>query len=56
MRGNWLEVLCIEKTYKAKLFTIGNANNFSRESVIHSHENIDINIIVRHTIIVTKGA
>ncbi|KAE9538197.1 hypothetical protein AGLY_006169, partial [Aphis glycines] len=41
---------CVEKTCKAKLYTIGAENNFSRESGTHEHENIDTNIIVRQTI------
>jgi len=45
----------IEKTCKAKLYTFGIDNNFSRESVTltHSHENIDTYIgyiIVQQTI------
>jgi len=41
---------CIQKTCKAKLYTIGVDNKFSRESGTHEHENIDTNIIVRQTI------
>jgi len=41
---------CIQKTCKAKLYTIGVDNNFSRESGTHEHENIETNIIVRQTI------
>jgi len=42
---------CIQKTCKAKLYTIGVDNNFLRESGTHKHENIETNIIVRQTII-----
>jgi hypothetical protein len=41
---------CIQKTCKAKLYTIGIDNNFLRESGTHEHENIDTNIIARQTI------
>jgi len=41
---------CVQKTCKAKLFTVGVDNNFSRESGTHVHENIDTSIIVRQTI------
>lgn len=41
---------CIDKSCKAKLYTIGIDHVFSRESGTHSHENNETNIVVRQTI------
>lgn len=41
---------CTDQKCKAKFYTIGIDNMFSRESGTHSHENIDTKIVVRQTI------